>query len=204
MQTVAESKNGFRETEIGLLPDDWELVKLGEVFDIKQGKAMSPKRRKGISPHPFLRTLNVLWGQLDLTTIDQMDFTEKEISKLRLKSGDLLVCEGGEIGRTAMWRGEIEKCLYQNHIHRLRKLAEDVWPEFYMYWMQAAEQRLTGMYPRQTVNMWRFLCLPVVLRLVIFIYMRLRAVRKLKKISGVLMEEQREGILPGWLMSGSK
>lgn len=151
MQTVAENKKAFKETEIGLLPDDWELVKLGEIFDIKQGKAMSPKRRKGISPYPFLRTLNVLWGRLDLTTIDQMDFTEKEISNLRLTYGDLLVCEGGEIGRTAMWRNEVETCAHQNHIHRLRKLVEDIWPEFYMYWMQAAFLQF-GLYSGEAIR----------------------------------------------------
>ncbi|RLG30370.1 hypothetical protein DRN97_10660 [Methanosarcinales archaeon] len=67
-----------------------------------------------------------------------MDFTDEEITKLCLQPGDLLVCEGGEIGRTAMWRGEIKVCGYQNHIHRLRKQRQDIWPEFYMYWLQAA------------------------------------------------------------------
>lgn len=128
----------FKETEIGEIPKSWEVVKLGDIFDIQQGKAMSPKSRLGISPHPFLRTVNVLWGRIDLSTLDYMDFSDEEIAKLRLRIGDLLVCEGGEIGRTAMWRGEIEVCGYQNHIHRLRKRRQDIWPEFYMHWMQTA------------------------------------------------------------------
>lgn len=118
----------------------WERRRLGELLYVQQGVAMSPKRREGISPHPFLRTLNVLWGHVDLSMLDQMDFTDEEVAKLSLKPGDLLVCEGGEVGRTAIWRGELEGCLYQNHIHRLRGLSDNVVPDFYVYWMQAAFQ----------------------------------------------------------------
>ena len=138
--------NNFKQTEtcgersrtIGLIPEDWKVVRLGDIFHMQQGKAMSPKSRLGISPRPFLRTVNVLWGRLNLTTLDYMDFTDEEITKLCLQPGDLLVCEGGEVGRTAIWWGEIKVCGYQNHIHRLRKQRQDVWSEFYAYWMQAA------------------------------------------------------------------
>lgn len=136
--SIMVNRDGFKQTEIGLIPEDWEVARLGEVFHMQQGKAMSPESRLGISPRPFLRTINALWGRIDLSTLDYMDFTDEEITKLCLRPDDLLVCEGGEIGRTAMWRGEIEVCGYQNHIHRLRKRHEDIWPEFYMYWMQAA------------------------------------------------------------------
>jgi len=119
---------------------EWERRRLGEIFDVQQGAAMSPYRREGVSPRPFLRTLNVLWGRVDLSTVDKMDFTDEEVSRLSLKPGDLLVCEGGEVGRTAIWRGEMDTFLYQNHIHRLRKLNDTVVPEFHMYWMQVAFQ----------------------------------------------------------------
>ena len=118
----------------------WERRRLGELFGVQQGVAMSPERREGRTPYPFLRTLNVLWGRVDLSMLDKMDFTDEEVSKLSLKPGDLLVCEGGEVGRTAIWRGEMDTCLYQNHIHRLRKLNDTIVPQFYMYWMQAAFQ----------------------------------------------------------------
>ncbi|MCY4042386.1 MAG: restriction endonuclease subunit S, partial [Candidatus Dadabacteria bacterium] len=59
---------------------------------------------------------------------------------LKLKQNDLLVCEGGDIGRTAIWKGEIEECYYQNHIHRLRAKDGDIDPVFYMYWFQFAIQ----------------------------------------------------------------
>ena len=120
------------------LPEGWRWVRLDELFTVQQGVSLSPKRRKGKNPLPFLRTKNVRWGYVDLSELDYMDFTPEEVEKLNLKPGDLLVLEGGEIGRTAIWRGELKVCFYQNHIHRLRRKRKDVVPEFYMYWMQAA------------------------------------------------------------------
>ena len=99
---------------------------------------MSRKKDKGISPCHFLRTANVLWGQIDLSTVDQMDFTDRELEKYALKPDDLLTCEGGEIGRTAIWQSGLGTYCYQNHLHRLRSKQEDIEPLFYMYWMQAA------------------------------------------------------------------
>lgn len=120
------------------LPDGWATADLGDLFDIQQGKALSPKHREGKSPRPFLRTANVLWGRLNLDTVDEMDFTDEEAERLSLQNGDLLVCEGGDVGRTAIWRDEIRDCSYQNHVHRLRTTRKDLVPEFYMYWMQVA------------------------------------------------------------------
>lgn len=128
----------FKATELGSFPASWDLIALGDAFDVQQGKALSPSARSSMSPRPFLRTANVLWGCLDLTSVDRMDFTKEEEERLSLKPGDLLVCEGGEIGRTATWSGEIEGCFYQNHVHRLRLAKEGILPTFVMYWMQAA------------------------------------------------------------------
>jgi type I restriction enzyme, S subunit len=125
--------------KIGFEKSSWPLERVDNIFDLQQGAALSPKRRQGIDPHPFLRTSNVLWGHLDLSTVDCMDFSPDEVAKLALKKGDLLTCEGGEIGRTAMWKDELPSCYYQNHIHRLRSNGtHQIIPEFYMYWMQAA------------------------------------------------------------------
>ncbi len=136
---------GFKITELGPLPQEWETARLGELFEIKQGKALSPEHRRGISPGLFLRTANVFWGRLDLANVDNMDFTDNEVSQLRLMPNDLLVCEGGDIGRTAIWRGQLDVCCYQNHLHRLRAIRDTVYPLYYMYWMQAAHL-LLGLY----------------------------------------------------------
>ena len=128
----------FQMTELGPLPQEWQVVRLGEVFDITQGKSLSAKQNKGIRPRPFLRTSNVYWGYLDLSKLDVMDFTEEEEQKFALQPGDLLVCEGGDVGRTAMWAGQMQGIYYQNHLHRLRARDNNVNPAFVMYWLQTA------------------------------------------------------------------
>jgi type I restriction enzyme S subunit len=130
--------NGFQMTELGPLPAHWRVVRLGEVFDILQGKSLSAKQNKGVRPRPFLRTSNVYWGYLDLSKLDVMDFTEEEEQKFALQRGDLLVCEGGDVGRTAMWEGQMQGIYYQNHLHRLRARDNNVNPAFVMYWLQTA------------------------------------------------------------------
>jgi type I restriction enzyme S subunit len=128
----------LQETEIGPIPAHWRVVRLGEVFDILQGKSLSAKQNKGVRPRPFLRTSNVYWGYLDLSKLDVMDFTEEEEQKFALQHGDLLVCEGGDVGRTAMWEGQMQGVYYQNHLHRLRARDNNVNPPFVMYWLQTA------------------------------------------------------------------
>lgn len=145
MIPTEEITEGLKMTDIGPLPKDWQTRKLHELFEIQQGKALSQKHKKGISPHPFLRTANVFWGRIDLVNVDWMDFSSEEINKLGLRAGDLLVCEGGDIGRTAIWDGSIDKCCYQNHLHRLRPINDEAFPLFYMYWMQAA-MLILGLY----------------------------------------------------------
>ena len=137
-----------QETELGVLPAGWNVEKIGDLFDIQQGKALSPAARTGDSPRPFLRTANVLWGRIDVTSVDQMDFSEEEAEFYELKPEDLLICEGGDIGRTAMWNGELEPCYYQNHLHRLRPKQDGLVSRFYMYWMDAA-MNLFGLYVGQ-------------------------------------------------------
>lgn len=67
-----------------------------------------------------------------------MSFSPEEMNHLRLEPGDLLVCEGGEVGRCAVWRGELDECYCQNHIHRLRRKIDNIDPDFVALWLQAA------------------------------------------------------------------
>ena len=126
-----------KETEIGPIPEDWEVTKLGNLFEIQQGITLCREPSPGKLLRPFLRTSNVFWGKIDLSNLDIMYFSEKQIQSLTLKSKDLLICEGGDIGRTAIWNKQIAECCHQNHLHRLRvKNGLGAMPEFYMYWMQ--------------------------------------------------------------------
>ena len=115
---------------IGTIPACWEVVRLGEVYEVQLGKMLSPKARQGRNPRPYLTNRNVRWGDFDLSDLSAMDFDHREIEKFQLRPGDLLVCEGGDTGRAAIWLGEIADCYYQKALHRLRPIDENVISEF--------------------------------------------------------------------------
>ncbi len=127
-----------KQTEIGLIPESWEITRVDSVFEIQQGKQVSKKNRVGKNQKPFLRTKNVFWNRLDLKKLDQMNFSKSEEARLEMHLGDLLLCEGGDVGRTAMWTGEIESCYYQNHLHRLRAIPERILSQYGVYWFWRA------------------------------------------------------------------
>jgi len=122
-------------TEIGTLPPDWRVRRFDSLFAVQQGKQVSKKNRVGENQRSFLRTKNVSWGRVDSSDLDEMHFTEVEEQRLALLPGDLLVCEGGDIGRTAIWRGELARCYYQNHLHRARLRDEGADSLFALYWL---------------------------------------------------------------------
>ena len=123
-----------KQTEIGLMPENWEIARVKTAFQIQQGKQVSKKNRVGENQRPFLRTKNVFWNRLDLRELDQMHFSESEEIKLKMQTGDLLLCEGGDIGRTAMWKEEVDNCYHQNHLHRLRAIPSRIIPQYGVYW----------------------------------------------------------------------
>ena len=120
----------------------WKWRPLGELFEIGAGKTMSATARNGPDKTPFLRTSNVLWDEIDLASVDEMSIPEHELPTKRLRRGDLLVCEGGEIGRAAIWDGQVETMSFQNHLHRLRPAVTDIEPRFYVYFLQSAFTQL--------------------------------------------------------------
>jgi len=126
---------GVKQTEIGEFPSTWEINRVDSAFDIQQGKQVSSRNRDGEHQRPFLRTKNVFWNRLELTDLDEMHFSEAEQTRLELRANDLLVCEGGSIGRTALWNNEVEGCLHQNHLHRLRVKGERADAQFGVYWL---------------------------------------------------------------------
>ncbi len=103
---------------------------------------MSAAARNGPDKTPFLRTSNVLWDEIDLSSVDEMAIPDRELRAKLLCRGDLLVCEGGEIGRAAIWNGAVETMSFQNHLHRLRPIVEEVEPRFYVYFLQSAFTQL--------------------------------------------------------------
>ena len=119
------------------MSEAWAWQPLGELFEIGAGKTMSVAARNGADKTPFLRTSNVLWDEINLSSVDEMSIPGEELPAKLLRKGDLLVCEGGEIGRAAIWNGEVKTMSFQNHLHRLRSIDGQVEPRFYVYFLQA-------------------------------------------------------------------
>lgn len=125
----------FKRTEIGEVPEAWDVLTVGDLFEVQLGKMLSPKARAGLNPKPYLGNANVQWERIDVSDVGTMDFTCNELVKFRLEPGDLLVCEGGQIGRAAIWSGEIDECYYQKALHRLRPINGKILPEYMLHYL---------------------------------------------------------------------
>lgn len=112
------------DKDLPTLPKGWTWGSLGQIAEIQGGIQKQPSRTPRENAYPFLRVANVYRGRLDLSEIHRIEVFGDELSKLRLCVGDLLIVEGNgsptEIGRMAIWKGEIENCVHQNHIIRAR------------------------------------------------------------------------------------
>jgi len=126
-----------KETEIGPVPESWQIKAIGHVFEIVQGLSLKGNLSGGSDGVPFLRTSNVYWGRIDLKNVSHMHVAPELIGDRWLRLGDLLVCEGGEIGRAAVWESKEPGYTYQNHLHRLRPLiGGSIEPKFAAAWLE--------------------------------------------------------------------
>lgn len=125
----------------------WEVRKAKDLFEIQLGKMLSAKNFTGKNLKPYLRNINVQWDAIDTTDIKTMDFDDREFKRYKLRCGDILVTEGGDVGRTAIYEGEVENCCYQNALHRLRKKVE-IDSYYFLYFMMFAAER--GMILKRT------------------------------------------------------
>ena len=108
--------------QYGKMPEGWCETILGELFEHNTGKALNSSNQGGIM-RDYLTTSNVYWDTFDLSVVKQMLFKENELEKCTVVKGDLLVCEGGDVGRSAIWNQDYDICI-QNHLHRLRPKTE--------------------------------------------------------------------------------
>ena len=114
----------------GELPNGWCFSTIGDLFRHNTGKALNGKDQVGEELR-YITTSNLYWDRFDLNEVRTMPFTEAEKEKCRATKGDLLVCEGGDVGRAAIWPHDFD-VMIQNHIHRLRP-REDISVRFYYY-----------------------------------------------------------------------
>lgn len=129
------------------------MATLEQLCEIQLGKMLSPKSRTGLRPRPYLRNANVLWNRFDLSSIFEMDFSEHEEAKFLLREGDVLVCEGGEPGRAAVWARQVSPCFYQKALLRLRPRDGVVDPHFVTFrlWLGAVTGEFTGNHAKTTI-----------------------------------------------------
>ncbi|MBR1381867.1 MAG: restriction endonuclease subunit S, partial [Paludibacteraceae bacterium] len=112
------------------IPDSWESTTLGDVYQHNTGKALNANDRNG-TLKDYITTSNLYWSRFVLQEVRKMLFTESEIERCLVTRGDLLVCEGGDVGRAAIWCYDYDICI-QNHIHRLRSILP-LCNQFYYY-----------------------------------------------------------------------
>ena len=154
------------------LPAGWEWVGFDQIGAIQGGLQKSPARAPKRDHFPYLRVANVRRGRLQLDELHRFELTPQELAKLRLETGDVLLVEGNgsrtEIGRCALWNGEVEDCVHQNHIIRVR-LATGVLPQYVniflnspigQFAIQQAASSTSGLYTL-SVNKVKRLSLPL-------------------------------------------
>ena len=112
---------GYKQTEVGVIPEGWEVSSVGQEFSVQLGKMLDSERNTG-EHKPYLSNRAVQWDRIDVSDLSTVPMTPSDLQKFRLKVGDILVCEGGEVGRAAIWNAPLDECYYQKALHRLRPL----------------------------------------------------------------------------------
>lgn len=117
----------------------WERVKLADVSDSCLGKMLDQRKNKGIYK-PYLANVNVRWGAFDLDNLQEMKFEDDEDERYGIKYGDLIICEGGEPGRCAIWKEQLPNMKIQKALHRLRVNEEMDYRYVYYWFLLAGKQ----------------------------------------------------------------
>jgi type I restriction enzyme S subunit len=133
-----ELKLGYKQTEVGVIPEEWEVSKVGREFEIQLGKMLDSEKNTGINK-PYIGNKAVQWGRIDTNDLPTVPMSRLDLERFRLRRGDLLVCEGGEIGRAAIWEAQLDECFYQKALHRLRPLRGfniDLMVAYLRYWTE--------------------------------------------------------------------
>lgn len=119
------------------LPKGWVWCRLGEIINLVSGVTLGKTYKEPLIKVPYLRVANVQRGFVDITNLKDLHVPQHEIEKYALSKGDLVMIEGGDwdkVGRCAIWNGEIEPCIHQNHVFRLRFLGNisNNWSELFL------------------------------------------------------------------------
>ena len=125
------------------IPNTWTWCQLGDIFQHNTGKALNSSNRDGIE-YEYITTSNVYWNRFELDDLKKMPFKKNELEKCTVRHGDLLVCEGGDVGRAAIWNLD-RNIMIQNHLHRLRPIANEIHiPLYYHVFRHYKDKDLIG------------------------------------------------------------
>ena len=124
------------------IPQNWVWATIGDIFEHNTGKALNASNPNG-TMLDYITTSNLYWDRFELSIIKQMPFTESEIERCIVRKGDLLICEGGDVGRAAIWDYDYN-IMIQNHIHRLRGKVDICTRYFFYLFMHYKLHNLIG------------------------------------------------------------
>ncbi|WP_170991683.1 restriction endonuclease subunit S [Bradyrhizobium elkanii] len=149
---------GIVDEKASALPTGWRWATLGELSDIKSGITLGKKRPVNavLTSVPYLRVANVQRGQLNLSVIKEIAVTQHEAESLYLRSGDILLNEGGDrdkLGRGWVWSGEISNCIHQNHVFRARLYDKSHSPKYISFYANEFGQDYFLEHGTQTTNL---------------------------------------------------
>jgi type I restriction enzyme S subunit len=140
--TRQEAPHLYHPTPLGWLPNEWEVKPLGHLSEIVSGVTLGSKLTiTGGVKVPYLRVANVQDGYFDLSEVKRIAVSPTQLEKLALKSGDVLMNEGGDfdkLGRGSVWQEEITPCIHQNHVFRVRPKTGMLRSYFLAFWSQSA------------------------------------------------------------------
>ena len=126
------------------IPESWKWCYIGELFLHNTGKAQNSTGSQNGTIRKFITTSNLYWDEFDFTKVKEMPFTDKELERCTVQKGGLLVCEGGDCGRSAVWKYDEEVCI-QNHVHRLRPYQPvDIYYFYYLFYFYKNTGKLRG------------------------------------------------------------
>jgi type I restriction enzyme S subunit len=103
-----------------MVPSDWILNTVDDLFNVHLGKMLNQAAKAQNPQYKYLGNSDVRWGYFDFSALKSMHFNEREKVKFTLQPGDILMCEGGEVGRCSIWYSTRKDLYYQKALHRLR------------------------------------------------------------------------------------
>ena len=120
---------------IGEIPDHWTQKTLKKLSTITLGKMLTDKDKGGFVKKPYLRSKNIQIEEVDVSDVKEMWFSPSELIKYLVKENDILVSEGGDVGRTSIWKNQLEECYLQNSVQKIT-MNEGYYPRYFFYHFQ--------------------------------------------------------------------